>query len=428
MSINPVTAITDDEAKLKDFYDELPYPNIPIPTPLSNSFASLFTTHYTLAHYFMSHRIASSEGKVMLNAGCGSGVETLYLAESNPGAKIVAVDISLESVKLTEQRLRYHGFVDVECRVLDLRDLATLGYQYDFITCNDVIYLLDDPLQGVQCMVDVLREDGILRTNFHHSYGRRQMLEAQEAFRILGQFDIPKSLAIPNVLDCAQKAVSGLMIRDIYDQRISADPASVVNNFLLVGDKGFSISDVNEIIHKSGLQLIRLVDKGTWDLKNLFITDIPDFAQEKISAMSEMEKLRLFELLSPVGHRLIDFWACKSSQPLAPGWSDQDWENGILHINSVAADNPDFRASALRGVQKKTTLYINWKGTLSGRIDFTADRVPLIHALLEKPRSVQELIDQDDRIQARSTSESSGELLPYLKELEDLGFLLLEPT
>ncbi|NJO85925.1 MAG: hypothetical protein HC818_04345 [Synechococcaceae cyanobacterium RM1_1_27] len=84
----------DHQAQVRDFYEEIPYPNAPIPDSVRNNLDGLFKVNYTTAQYLRTHQIQDNEGTVMLNAGCGSGYETLLLAESNPGAKIIAMDIS----------------------------------------------------------------------------------------------------------------------------------------------------------------------------------------------------------------------------------------------------------------------------------------------------------------------------------------------
>jgi len=118
-------------------YEALPYPNVPLSQSARNALGEMFKMSYTTAQYLRTHALVPSEGKVMLNAGCGSGWETLMMAEANPGAQIVACDLSPASVKLTEERLRHHGFTDVQCYVLNVLELDRLGIQFDFISLNE---------------------------------------------------------------------------------------------------------------------------------------------------------------------------------------------------------------------------------------------------------------------------------------------------
>lgn len=416
----------DHQAQVRDFYEEIPYPNAPIPESVRNNLDGMFKVNYTTAQYLRTHGIHGSEGKVMLNAGCGSGYETLLLAESNPGAKIIAMDISQESVKITEQRLRYHGFTNAEYYVLDLRDLPSLGYDYDFITCNDVLYLLDDPLDGMKSVAKVLKQDGILRTNFHHIYGRRQMLESQEVFRLLGQFDLPKPVAMDNVrkfLDALQPTIPA---KSSYSQVSYKDNAILANNFLLYGDKGYSIVDVAEMLKQAHLSMINLVDLPSWNLEELF-TEMPGFVEDKIKTFSQLEQLRLFELLAPNRHRLIDFWAEQSGSSLVLPWSEEEWQTGTLHINPLLADNSSFRGFVDKAAQKKQNLNFNWPGSPSKKLDIPPDRVPLIQTLLEGPTRVADLIEQACDIARRRQprEEVEEDLLTYFNAIEDFALVML---
>ncbi|MGF1575038.1 MAG: class I SAM-dependent methyltransferase [Cyanophyceae cyanobacterium] len=416
----------DHQAQVRDFYEEIPYPNAPITDSGRNNLDGLFKVNYTTAQYLRTHQLMDGEGTVMLNAGCGSGYETLLLAESNPGAKIIAMDISRESVKLTEQRLRYHGFTNAEYYVLDLRDLPSLGYEYDFITCNDVLYLLDDPLDGLKSVAKVLKPDGILRTNFHHIYGRRQMLEAQEVFRLLGQFDLPKPIAMGNVRSFLEALQPTIPAKSSYSQANIQDNAILANNFLLYGDKGYSILEVSEMLKQANLGIVNLVDLPSWNLEDLF-TEVPSFVADKIKSFSQLEQLHLFELLAPNRHRLIDFWAEQSGSSFVLPWTDEDWQSATLYLNPLLTDNTSFRGFVDKAVQKKQSMNFTWPGSPSKKLDIPADRVPLIQTLLETPTSVADLTEQAyDLARRRQPREEIAEdLMIYFDAIEDFALVML---
>ncbi|NJL98927.1 MAG: class I SAM-dependent methyltransferase [Synechococcaceae cyanobacterium SM2_3_2] len=416
----------DHQAQVRDFYEEIPYPNAPIPDSVRNNLDGLFKVNYTTAQYLRTHQIQDNEGTVMLNAGCGSGYETLLLAESNPGAKIIAMDISRESVKLTEQRLRYHGFTNAEYYVLDLRELPSLGYEYDFITCNDVLYLLDDPLDGLKSVAKVLKSDGILRTNFHHIYGRRQMLEAQEVFRLLGQFDLPKPVAMENVRNFLEALQPTIPAKSSYSQANIKDNAILANNFLLYGDKGYSILEVSEMLKQAKLGIVNLVDLPSWNLEDLF-TEMPSFVADKIRSFSQLEQLHLFELLAPNRHRLIDFWAEQSGSSFVLPWSEEDWQSATLYLNPLLMDNTSFRGFVDKAVQKKESLNFTWPGSPSKKLDIPVERVPLIQTLLEAPTSVGDLTEQAyDLARRRQPREEIAEdVMIYFDAIEDFALVML---
>ncbi|NJO85926.1 MAG: methyltransferase domain-containing protein, partial [Synechococcaceae cyanobacterium RM1_1_27] len=272
--------------------------------------------------------------------------------------------------------MRYHGFTNAEYYVLDLRELPSLGYEYDFITCNDVLYLLDDPLDGLKSVAKVLKSDGILRTNFHHIYGRRQMLEAQEVFRLLGQFDLPKPVAMENVRNFLEALQPTIPAKSSYSQANIKDNAILANNFLLYGDKGYSILEVSEMLKQAKLGIVNLVDLPSWNLEDLF-TEMPSFVADKIRSFSQLEQLHLFELLAPNRHRLIDFWAEQSGSSFVLPWSEEDWQSATLYLNPLLMDNTSFRGFVDKAVQKKESLNFTWPGSPSKKLDIPVERVPL---------------------------------------------------
>ncbi|MDV3002119.1 MAG: hypothetical protein N5P05_003725 [Chroococcopsis gigantea SAG 12.99] len=113
-----------------------------------------------------------SSGKLILDAGCGSGFTSLCLAEANPEAKIIGIDISEESLKLARERLKYHGFPNVEFHCLFLEELPTLGMEFDYINAHELLSILPDVPGALQCMKMVLKPEGIVRTNIHSYFQR----------------------------------------------------------------------------------------------------------------------------------------------------------------------------------------------------------------------------------------------------------------
>ena len=90
-------------------------------------------------------KVLNAEGKLILDAGCGSGLQALVLALANPGAKIIGVDLSEKSIEVARQRFAYHNLDNAEFHALSLDEIESLGYQFDYINCDEVLYLLPNP-------------------------------------------------------------------------------------------------------------------------------------------------------------------------------------------------------------------------------------------------------------------------------------------
>ncbi len=159
-------------ARMREQYDYLPYPESEIhlfPSSLEQLYIHSLVTPYYLRH----QKIINTADKIILDAGCGSGMQALALAAANPGAKIIGVDLSAKSIELARQRFDYHKIPNAEFYAIPLEDIQTLGYHYDLINCDEVLYLLPNPGETMQLFQANLSPDGIIRTNLH-SYHQRQ--------------------------------------------------------------------------------------------------------------------------------------------------------------------------------------------------------------------------------------------------------------
>ena len=174
------------QAKIRQQFDVVTYPRTPVEKSPKDDYELLFIHNLVTPYYLRNQKVIETEGKVILDAGCGSGYKALVLAEANPGAKIVGIDISEKSVELARQRLQYHGFNNSEFHVLPIEELPSLGLEFDYINNDEVLYLFPDIVVGLQAMKSVLKPDGIIRTNLHSSLQRHYYFRAQEMFQMMG--------------------------------------------------------------------------------------------------------------------------------------------------------------------------------------------------------------------------------------------------
>ena len=172
---------------LKEQFDGTPYPWVPIDTPASDHLEIFYAHSIVSAFYACDRRIVSTQGCTILDVGCGSGFKTQVLAAVNPGAKIIGFDLSPRSIALAQERMVVHGYADrVECRVGSLENLADWGETFDYINCDEILYLLPNTLAGLQALAAVLKPDGLMRANWHNAFQRSHVYRAQRALEITG--------------------------------------------------------------------------------------------------------------------------------------------------------------------------------------------------------------------------------------------------
>jgi 2-polyprenyl-3-methyl-5-hydroxy-6-metoxy-1,4-benzoquinol methylase len=325
---------------IRDQFDALPYPNIPLDNSPKELVDLLFIHNITTPYYLKYKKIIASENVQILDAGCGSGYKSLVLAEANPKSKIVGVDISEKSVALAKKRLSYYGFENTDFYAIAIEDLPSLGLQFDYINCDDTLYLLPDAIAGLKAMKSVLKPEGILRANLHSLAQRFYYFQAQKAFKILG-FDqsnlTDEQMELISVfMDSLSDAT--LIKAKTWNNDDEKDHTWLQANYLLSGDKGFCVADVFRLLETADLEFLSMTNWQQWELSTLFrdIEDLPIDLLLDLSERSLESKLSLFELLNPI-HRLLDFWCVHPGQAGGSSsvdeWAIADWSNIKIHLH-----------------------------------------------------------------------------------------------
>jgi SAM-dependent methyltransferase len=328
--------------KIRDQFDHAPYPRIPLEESPTEKHELLYCHNLVTPSYLKYRSIVETEGKLILDAGCGSGYKSLVLAEANPGARIVGVDLSENSVNLARERLKYHKREDTtEFHALSILDLPQLGMKFDYINCDEVLYLFDDPAEALSVMKSVLNPGGIIRTNLHNAYQRAVFFRAQELFKFIGLMDeSPKDDEYQAVTDTMKALRDSVNLKaSVWNSNYenpALSTALISMNLLFVGDKGYTILDLFNFLEQADLEFISMVNWRQWDILDLFRDpeELPMFLDMGLSASSIGDRLHLYELLNPV-HRLMDFWCTNSDQTGSPveDWSDAEWRSAMIQLH-----------------------------------------------------------------------------------------------
>lgn len=101
-------------------------------------------------------------GSHVLEAGCGTGAQTVILAGKSPGALITSVDISAESLAQAEKKVRQAGITNVTFRQADIFSLPFAPASFDHIFLCFVLEHLADPEQALGRLRPLLKEGGTI--------------------------------------------------------------------------------------------------------------------------------------------------------------------------------------------------------------------------------------------------------------------------
>lgn len=97
--------------------------------------------------------------KKVLDAGCGSGEYSFYLAEKFPGTGIDAVDKNKKAIELNKRIQKKLGLNNINFFQLDLKEINKSNF-YDFVYCIDVLEHIKGNREVLKKIFTALRKNG----------------------------------------------------------------------------------------------------------------------------------------------------------------------------------------------------------------------------------------------------------------------------
>lgn len=429
--------------KVRQQFDTGPYPRDPLNKSPKDNYDFLYIHNFITPYYLRNQRVIGTEGKLILDAGCGTGYKALALAIANPGAKIVGIDISEESVNLAIKRLEHHRVDNAEFYAISIDKLSNLELEFDYINCDEVLYLVPDIVSGLRAMQSVLKSNGIIRANLHSYWQRYAFYRAQKMFAMMGFMDKnPGALEIEVVREIiiSLKNEVDLKARTWDGNRGNKDEAWILSNYLLQGDRGYTIPEMFAALEASDLEFISMVKWRHWELMDLFRDpdNLPAFLGMSLPEISLPERLHLFELLQPI-HRLLDFWCGhpQESLPFVPvsEWTQSDWQEARIHLHPNLR-NPRVRQDLVNCITNRGSFRIsNYITTPAlGSISLDPTMAACLLPLWEGPKPVSALVERWLKVQPLhpatldplSEAGAWKEVTEFLKGLESFLYVLLE--
>ena len=129
---------------------------------------------------------AYAAGSTVLEAGCGTGAQTVTLARNSPGARIASVDVSAESLEEARARTRAAGFGNVEFLRGDIFALPFARASFDHVFVCFVLEHLSRPLDALRALKALLKPGGtitVIEGDHGSAYFHPDSAAAREAIR-----------------------------------------------------------------------------------------------------------------------------------------------------------------------------------------------------------------------------------------------------
>jgi trans-aconitate methyltransferase len=157
-AIPHLTAISGDVSRaVQNQYEDNPYPR------WSDTAAAVSTQDKPLE---------------ALVAGCGTGRQSVELAQRHPAARILAIDLSLASLSYALRKTRELGLTNITYAQADILALGSIGRTFDLIEANGVLHHLADPWAGWRVLLSLLRPDGAMRIGLYSERARQPVIAA----------------------------------------------------------------------------------------------------------------------------------------------------------------------------------------------------------------------------------------------------------
>lgn len=117
----------------------------------------------------------------ILIAGCGTGRQVAYTAQSFPNAHITAIDLSTTSLAFAIRQGDTLGYNDrVTYAQMDILDLPRLEKTFDMIFCTGVLHHMDNPMAGWKALCDVSTEHAVMKIGLYSAYARKSLSAIQD--------------------------------------------------------------------------------------------------------------------------------------------------------------------------------------------------------------------------------------------------------
>jgi len=304
--------------KVAKMYKEYPYPSPSTQTNQTNELLNL------LRIYELESKI-ELKNKSFLDAGSGSGHRIVNVAQHYKKCDFLGLDISDTSLKIANTLKEKSDLKNIQFKKFNLMNSTSILGKFDFILCMGVLHHLSNPNKGLQNILKVLKNDGII---FLYLYGKlgghKRMLNKKLISILLNKQKSNYDLGIKLVRELGlNKFEYGW---NLNFKNKDEEDSLIVDSLLHANESIYDFDDINKLFKKSdlygysifgissGIQGF-LFDSRVKKDKKLSIpqTNISKFFKSDnllsyYESLSLKDKCRILDLIyEPNGYTLIGF-------------------------------------------------------------------------------------------------------------------------
>lgn len=318
-------------AKLYNTYPFPPEPLLDEPPPGYN-----WRWNWLTAYSFCTGQKPTRRDVRILDAGCGTGVGTEYLAHLNPEATVVGIDLSSGALAVAQERCQKSGASNVAFHHLSLFDVEQLSGEFDLINCVGVLHHTPDPVLGIQALAKKLAPGGLLHVFVYGELGRWEIKLMQEAIALLQgdrRGDYTDGVAVGRQLFATLPKDNRLRKRE--EERWAWEnqrDGYFADMYVHPQEIDYNIHTVFDLIDASGLDFVGFSNPQVWSAERLIGKD-PEL-MERAQRLGDRQRYRLIELLDPQAITHYEFFLAR--HPL----STQDWASDQELLSAIPEPSP----------------------------------------------------------------------------------------
>tara|TARA_Y100001968_G_scaffold318990_1_gene349940 strand:- start:1165 stop:2109 length:945 start_codon:yes stop_codon:yes gene_type:complete len=285
---------------VKEFYEKHPFPPNSIELNKPKDFKWYLSIEAVNNFFNRSCHVGSgrSHSLFILDAGCGTGLSTNYLAHQNRDSQIHAIDISRSSLEIAQKRIVYSGAdkkANVTFENINFLDMENFN-KFNFINSIGVIQHLKNPLEGFLKINFLLADNGIAHIYLYAKRGRENLNRIKQIFRLM---ELDSNIESINICrDFLDSLPINNPIQIEYEDRWKEFCKSDINFadlFLHPYQNEFTITSIFSLIKQSGLEFLGFRNTDFWNLGRILDKDFLAIAKK----LSTIDQYRLIELLDP---------------------------------------------------------------------------------------------------------------------------------
>jgi SAM-dependent methyltransferase len=236
-----------------------------------------------------------------LIAGCGTGQQSVTVAQRFPHARVLAIDLSLASLGYAQRK---SAGLQIDHAQADILELKSLDRSFDVIEASGVLHHLADPMLGWTTLLGLLKPGGFMRLGLYSALARSGIAAARRMIAERGIAATPQAIR-----DARQEIISGKEARfaTILSSPDFYSTSGCRDLLFHVQERGLTLPEIDAFLTQHRLSFLG------------FELDPPALAAYRARfredrAMTDLAKWHAFETAHPdVFGAMYQFWVQKNA-------------------------------------------------------------------------------------------------------------------